>query len=463
MYRSGILALKKSNIIITTALFLIIAFLLFSFFQEMSMPQLVILPIGIYIILSVLIFILLNKIFKDKFISKIYLISVFLHFSFLLFWHIFKYYLLNYHLPSENNFTPFIIDNDGCLYHSLGVYIANNFSLEILKEKFTGGLFPKIIGILYHFFGHNPFIPCLLNCLISGFTATLFYQIGKITLRNIKNAKIYSLFSIITFAHIMNTTVLMRDGYITIFMYLSLFLSYLLYKSKNIIYFLLTLLSCYSLYLFRPYAAFVIVFAIITTYIVLNVKIKMNKSKLKLNKIGLLLVLLSPLIISILIYFLMQISNFMKIISVEDLINIREASYAYGAAEVTIDFGSLYSKFFLLPFIIGYIYLFLAPFPWEWIYPRRMVYVTDMLALYIFLPSFFRNIRYIFKEKRYFVVTFFFSIVYMFSIYCITLGNTGAIHRLRGIFIPMIYLIAMTHPNKFLDKILNLVKKSNVI
>ena len=60
----------------------------------------------------------------------------------------------------------------------------------------------------------------------------------------------------------------------------------------------------------------------------------------------------------------------------------------------------------------------------------------------------------------------------MFTIYCITIGNSGTIHRLRGSYIPipMIYLIATYKPDKILASILknskmenNLIKKYQIM
>lgn len=58
---------------------------------------------------------------------------------------------------------------------------------------------------------------------------------------------------------------------------------------------------------------------------------------------------------------------------------------------------------------------------------------------------------------------FVFTIFIMFSIYCITLGNSGVIYRLRGLYIPMIYLIAMYNPDKFLRKIMNKIQKWGIV
>lgn len=455
------LLLKKNNILINMLLLAIFILISIILFIETADLNIVALPFGIFFILSIFIFIILNHTQKDKFISKIFLVSVLLHYIFIIFWHIFKYYMLGYHFPTDNTFIPFTVDNDGVLYHSLGVYVAKNYTLTTLQEHLTGGLFPKIIGILYYYFGINPFLPCLLNCLISGLTAVFIYLIGKNTLEDKKIAKIYSVLSILTFTHIMNTSVLIRDAYITLFMYSSVYLSYKFFKSKNIFFLLSTIISLYLLSLFRPYAAYILISAFLVTFVFCNLKSSYKNNRIKISKYSLILYILLPILallfIFMLKYFFSSIT-LLKSISVESLIEIRETAYQAGAAEITLDFGALYSKFFLLPFIIGYIYLFLAPFPWEWIYATRIVYIPDMLILYLFLPSFFKNLKLIVNEKKYLLVCSLLSIIFMFSIYCITLGNSGAIHRLRGPFIPMIYLIALYKPNKMLSKFINLIK-----
>lgn len=433
------------------------------FFLEFGILERVLLPFSISLFIALGIYCILNISCKDKFCSKIYLISVLMHFVFILFWQIFKYYMLGYHLPTENVFKAFIVDNDGGLYHLLGVYISKHYTLATLMEKYTGGLFPKIVGTVYYVFGINPFLVSCLNAILSGFTAIILFLIGKCVLQNRDYAKAFSFLSILNFAHIINTSTMIRDNYIVLFIYLSIYLSYRFYNKKNILNLLLTLFSLCMLYYFRPYAAIIILLAIIVTFVFVNLKIKANNNRLKANRLSLLLILSSPLIVAIFIFILIKFSELFKVLSVEDLIAIRDVAYVGGDSDVGLDFSSLYSVCFILPFLIGTICMFFAPFPWEWIYPRRMIYVPDMLILYCFLPSFFSNIKKVLVERNYLLVVSLFSIIFMFSIYCITLGNTGAIHRLRGPFIPMIYLIAFYNPRPILNRILCKIKKLEVI
>ena len=246
-------------------------------------------------------------------------------------------------------------------------------------------------------------------------------------------------------------------------MYLAIYLSYKFFKTKNIIYLISTLLSTYLLYSFRPYAAIILIIGIIAGNIIRNIKFRKYKNNLRVNKWTLILIILLPFILlSILCGLNFLISNsmlFIKELSVEALISTRESAYLGSTSDYSWDFFSLYNKFFLLPFIIGYSCLFFAPFPWEWIYVKRLHFIPDMLILYTLLPSFLKNIKKVFTDKNYFLSIYFCTMIIMFGIYCITLANSGAIHRLRGPYIPMIYLIAMYRPDKFLRKILNKIIK----
>ena len=430
---------------------------------EFSEPERVVLPFLLTTLISLGIFLLLNILNKDKFISKIFLIAILLHFIFILAWQLIKYYILGLPTPNENHFHGYIVDLDGGRYHLLGINLLPYLNTMFFQEKVNGGLFPKIIAYIYNLFPYNPFIVVCLGSIISSFTAIIFYLIGKLTFKDIGMAKIFALVSILNFAHIMNTSTLIRDAYIVFFMYLSLWLSYYFYKYRSILHLVLTIISLYMLFLFRPYASFVMLGAIIASFIFLNLKISYKNHHLQTNKTGVCLLIFSPLIVVGIVILFIKMTTFANILSVEDLITTREVAYSGSSSDYSWDFGKLYHIFPLLPFVIGYICMFFAPFPWEWVLIRRMIYVPDMLILYSFLPSFFKNLKNILKTKQYFVVLFFFAILFMFSIYCLTLGNSGSIHRNRGPYIAMIYLIAMSSPDKFLCRILNKIQKWRLV
>ena len=452
--------------IIPAILFIALIFLFGTlFYFEMRMWNRVVIPFLVTFFIALGFYYILNRTFEDKFISKIFLISILLHFVFILFWQLLKYYGLGLHIPTENIFEGYVSDVDGEQYHKLGVHVNTYLSFSILRQKIGSSFFPKLVGIIYHYTGtNNPFLVCCINSLFGGLIAPIIYAIGKITLKDISLAKLYTLFFIITFAHLMNTSTLIRDVYITLFMYLSIYLSYLFYKTRNPIFLVSTLTSLYCLKLFRPYACYIVFIAIIVAYVLHNIKIVRQDSRLKVNKITLGLIVLSPILLVLLYIIFRKLTHtFGVITSAEDLINTREVAYTGGNSDMEWDFGKVYKIFPPLAFFLGMCCMFFAPFPWEWVVPRRMIYVPDMFMLYCFIPSFFKNIKLILKEKNYILTIFFIALLMQFSIYCITLGNSGAIHRNRGPYLPMIYMIAMYRPDKYLGKLLNIVKSWRLV
>ena len=361
------------------SLFCIVVFLLsVLIFFEWSMPERVIIPFFLTSFIAGVTFLILNYFAKDKFVSKIYLISILLHFIFILFWVILKYHIMGLEMPTENNFTPFIVDNDGAMYHKLGVLLSNNFNFEYFNQKLYGGVFPKIVAVIYHIFGANPFIISCMNSIIAGFTAVILYLIGKQHFVDIGQAKLFALLSILNFTHIVNTSTIIRDNYIVLFIYLTIFLSYFVYKQKSLFYLILMCLSLYGLYLFRPYACYIIGFAVVLTWLFVNVKLSYRNNHIGLNKLGLVILGLSPFIICGLFYVFHEITTAMNLESVNDLIAIRETAYVGSNTDYNWNFGAFYKAFFLLPFIVGTICLFFAPFPWEWCFLRRIIYAHSM-------------------------------------------------------------------------------------
>ena len=461
------LKIKKENILIFLLITIFVLFVTYFLIVEFITAERVVLPILVSSIVATAIYFILNIFNKDKFVSKIYLVSILVHFCFILFWQILKYYILGLHVPTSNVFVPFISDEDGMRYHEIATYLADNYNFKNLSMNYYGGLFPKIVCTLYLLFGKNPFIITSVNSFAGAFVSVITYLISKQVITDIKQCKTYALFCVLCTSYIVNTSVFMRDVYITLFMYLSIYFSFYAIKKRSLIYILLSLISLYILYLFRPYAAIIVFIGIIIGNIVKNIKYANQTSNLKVNKCTLMAIIVSPVILFLIIYGLnFLISNsalFVKELSVETLINVRDTAYVGSNSDYPWDFGMLFKIFPLLPFIVGYTCLFFAPFPYEWIYVKRLHFIPDMLVMYCLLPSFFRNLRLIFKEKKYYLLVYFFTMLIMFSIYCITVGNSGTIHRLRGPFIPMIYLIAMSRPNKILSRILNKVSSWKIL
>lgn len=456
------LLIKRKNLLLM-ALFIIFLFLIsfFCIFEFTSMER-VVLPTLIYSIIASIIFVLINILHKDKFVSKIFVISILIHFIFILFWQILKYYILGLSLPSLYSFSAFISDRDAGGYHLNGVYIANNFFSSTFSYHFKGGLFPKLVGVFYHYFTANPIIVCLFNAILGSFTSCIVYLIGKSVLRY-DLTKIYSVLCAISTSFIVNTSIMIRDCEIMFFTYLSIYLVNKFFNNKNLLYLLLSCFSIFLLYSFRAYAAFCLIGAIALAFIVSNIKYKKSKNGIRINKLTLILIILFPVIIVSLFFITKLFVSLIGYLSIEELLALRESGYTGTESDYPWTFDSLYSIFPLLPIIVGYLCFLFSPFPYEWCMIKRLHYVPDTMILYLFLSSFFKNIKKIVLHKYFILLVCLFTMIIQFGIYSITVANSGTVFRLRGPFIPMIYLIAMYQPDKFLSRILNKIQKWRLV
>lgn len=458
----NLLKVKSTNILILL-LSVIIMFLFTSIIiLEFDMCERVILPFSIMVLIGLSIFILLNVCIKDKFVSKIYLISLLLHLVFILFWQLLKYYVLGLQLPSLYSFSDFISDRDAGGYHLNGVYIANHFSSATLSYHFKGGLFPKMVGFFYYYFTTNPVIVCIFNGLLGSFTSCIIYLLGKCVI-NYNFAKIYSLICVFSMSFIVNTSIMIRDSEIMFFTYLSIYFFNKYYISKKLIYIPLIAISMFLLYSFRAYAALCLILTFILAIIVSNMRYKIDKNQFKVNKLTLCILLLSPLIIFSLFFILKMFTSILGYLSLEDLLALRESGYMGTNSDYPWTFDSLFRIFPLLPFLVGYLCFLFSPFPYEWFMIKRLHYIPDTLILYLFIPSFLRNIKKIILNKHFLLQVYLFLMMIQFFIYSITVANSGTVFRLRGPFIPMIYLIAMYKPDKFLSRILYKIQKWRIV
>ena len=129
------LKIKKENLLIFLLITIFVLLVAYFLIVEFITANRIVLPILISSIVATVIYFILNIFNHDKFVSKIYLVSILVHFCFILFWQILKYHILNLPLPTASNFSAYISDVDGIQYHYIGSYIADNFNLNIFIDS----------------------------------------------------------------------------------------------------------------------------------------------------------------------------------------------------------------------------------------------------------------------------------------------------------------------------------------
>ncbi len=416
-------------------------------------------PLFIAILFAFLFFYVINKVSKDKFIPKIFLITCLFHFIVAIFIQILKYHILN--LPTLNGVAGIGIDNDNALYQSQAVAILNNF--YYIKES---TLFSVIVAGIYKIFGINEFSACCFNCLISGFISTTIYKLGLNLYNNKFYASMLGYFIAFSFTIAAYTSVLMRDVYIMLLSYLIIYFYYLFYKKKNFLDLLFVFLSFFILCFFRAYAASAVLGACIAAHLIIISSLKLKNNKIKINKYMLITMILSAVILLLCVIYqeFLRIDYIISLFDMETILEVSEVGYGNANSSFGINRVAL-SKCLPLFLFVGYFCMFFAPFPHQWLLSKNIVQAfsaSETILLYIFLiPSFFISIVKGFKEKNFIIIAAFLYIFFVFTFYGMILDNSGAVFRGRAPFIPLIYLIALYKPGGLLLKIVNKIEYYN--
>lgn len=453
--------LKK--IIIPIYLIIIVSLVLFTGLLGLEYLQTIVVPVFVLLLFTFFISVFLQYVQKDKFVAKAFLVSVLVHFIVALFINIVKYQLLGLPLTTPTDFSYIKIDGDARIYHPEGAIISHNLLYYLTHIAQTGyNHYSYVVGCVYSFFGINDFAACAFNSFVAGFIAIFVYKVSKLVV-DIQRAKLVTYLSIFSFSILANTTILTRDVFIILFTYTAIYSSYLLYKNFNIKNIVILGSSLVALGYFRLYAAANVIAAITIGFFTLKMQFKYKNERLILDRNTFIyLFILVPVLFFGLMMFIKMADSSMAIsfLSVEDLMESRDVNYATANTEFAIDMQNLISISPLLGIFVGYICMFFAPFPWSWFSVKNVFaafYVIDTIVLYFFLFSFFKNVRQVFKQKHYILIVSFFLIFIMFMFYGLILKNAGAIFRLRGPFLPLIYLIALYKPDKFLTKIIKIL------
>lgn len=432
---------------------LIIPFLLF--ITDINVAYSLIIPYSIAMFIAFIIAVIININTKNRFYSRIYLLTTLFHLLAGIFIQILKYKILN--LPTIGGFAGIGIDNDGTLYHNYAKILLQNPQYDTL-------FFAKIVAIIYKIFGVNEYTVCAINALFSGFISFFIVKMGETIYKDNFTVKFLGYITTFSFTVTAYTSVLMRDVYIILLSYMIIFFYYVFYKKKNIYYLLFSIFSFFLLCPIRAYAAAATFIACITAHLILVSNLKYKNFIIKTNRYMITVFIMVIVILTLLIIFqnFLRIDYIISLFDMDTILKVSEEGYGGANSSFGIDRVAL-SKCLPLFLLIGYFCMFFAPFPHQWLLSKNIVQAfsaSETIILYIFLlPSFFMGIIKGFKDRNFIIVSSFLYIIFVFTFYGMILDNSGAVFRGRAPFIPLIYLIALYNTKGLLLKICNKTKK----
>lgn len=330
--------------------------------------------------------------------------------------------------------------SDATTYNDLGYILAEYFkgnfpitreSDPLLYQRFfsfsgSGWGMYYIVAFLYFFIGKNPVAGNFLCASIGAAAAPVVYILVKDIYQNSKAARIAS--SLVAFmpGFINWSSFMLKDGIIVFLLVLLMLMVNRLQKAFNPLYFLIFVISTVGIISLRFYIFPMIVAATLASFLI-GVESKTSISTF-LRRIILFL------IIGVALTYIGASIGIQKDIekygTLERLNNARldQARTAASGFE-EIDVSTTEGIVTVLP--IGFLYLMLAPFPWQVTSLRAALTQPEMIAWWLMIPFLIRGLAYSFKHKlRETLAILIFSLMLTIG-YSIFQGNIGTAYRQR--------------------------------
>lgn len=393
--------------------------------------------------LIAIIMILLNSLlvvsFFAKFKGKIFLIFslAFILRMLTLFWDVYgrDYFTLPHSGGDTENF----------LLHAMN--IASNPSLFI--ENIYGGVYTKILSVIFFFGPESRIIPQYINILLSINSILLLFKIFK-KLKVEKKIIYFSVFLYAVFPHsIIFSSILLRESLITFLLIFSIYFLVSWYKdNKSYKMFLTILLILFATSLHSGVIGTIIGVLFLYFFYDFNTK-TLKFSTYVVIKFGFLVSL-------VLIFLNLGLENipFLDKFTqyaddVEDVYSVASGHGTSGSSYLTnLSINSPVTFILFVP--IKFVYLFSSPLPWDW---RGFMDILTFLldsAFYIIIVVFLvRNFKRIIKKNPLLLGMFLsvFTTLLIFSVGVSTAG-TGIRHRHKLFFLLIILMGTVMNKNK---------------
>lgn len=283
----------------------------------------------------------------------------------------------------------------------------------------------------------------IYSAFMASLTVVMIYKIAKDLLPEGKKSFAVDAAILAAFfpSYIIFTSVMLKEATVIFLSYSLLYIFYKLVTEKKHLYFILFVAGLIALATLRVYGAGVVLFAVGVGYLIYMLRSsdpkEMIRSFIMLAIIAILVITFGKS--------LFRIDFILEILDIENIAELREKHY--GDAASYFEIGDLTSPLGLLKAIpIGFMYMILSPFPWQWFMGSDMVekaLAPDMIIYYIILPSAFLGFYKVFKKRSLLgavLLSYFFALSLPYSVF---IGNFGTIYRLRTQLLPCIVILAV--------------------
>ena len=322
---------------------------------------------------------------------------------------------------------------DANTYHDIGLRLLESWfgpvpnditSQRAMITTGPGWTMKYLVAGIYFFVGNNILAAQSFSGVIGAATSPLTYFCTKKIFNNKQSAVLAALFIALFPAFVIWTSQLLKDGLMVFFLVLTMILVLQLQEKFRVAALALLIFCLFAIITLRFYIFYMVVVAIFSSFI-----IGMGKTSQSIVKRLILVCLIGFALayIGILRTANTQFEEYGNLqrvqVSREDL---SRAGSGFGAdADVSTTAGALS----VLP--IGFTYLMLAPFPWQFNTFRSSLTIPDILLWWSAIPFLFIGLRFTFQHRlRKAIPVIVFTILLTLS-YSLFQGNVGTAYRQR--------------------------------
>jgi len=283
----------------------------------------------------------------------------------------------------REGFYPFSVGGDDKFQYIIATMVASRLreGIPIEGEIFGGLYYPVLLGAFYVLVGPNLFAGQLLNAWIGALTVLPAYALTKYLSSSSSKAAVASLLVAFYPSHVFNSTQLMKDLLVVLIGLTAIFHIILLVQRFSIFSATSLFVGIIVLVLLRGYVA---VSLALTLMIVFLFTIKLLQPRQVLSLVALILAL--GFLMSQLGLGFLGIAQGRAFLQSEFLVSFRETAYSIGGSSIGISMDYSHPLSFLKAFFLSFLYLILAPFPWQIRSTEWALAAAETLAWYALLP-----------------------------------------------------------------------------
>lgn len=363
-----------------------------------------------------------------------------------------------------------ISGGDAAMFESTGLRWSQN-GIHWILTHFTSGalMYSWFIAIIYHVFGHNPFVVQFVNVVLGTFSILYVYLIVK-DIFNVKKAVIASYLTSIFPSIVYFSVIILREAPIIFFFMGGVYFLIRWFRNQKLLYLVLAesmfvldigfhtgilvslfvvlllnlgllleeLIQTKEQYIYKKTFGFIVSLF----FIWFEFKTRFGFEKLARMQPA------PPINITKLDKLFMLVRSFVD--SVVNYIGKMQAAYSYGRA---LYLQNLIVKSFsdiILQIPLRLVYFLFSPFPWMLKEPIDFIGFFDAAFYVILVILIFANIRNLIGKKEFWVLLI--LLIGELIVFGLITSNYGSALRHRAKFAPLLIVLASPTIEKFLGK-----------